>query len=130
MTGEGLKVLVAEDDYIGQYVITGMLKSMGLGADIAICGREAVELYRNNRYQLILMDCLMPQMDGYQATRMIREMERSNGVKERSVIIALTARALKGDREECLASGMDEYLAKPIQLKTLQSMIQKYYKFN
>lgn len=105
------RILVAEDDKVNQRVALLMLKKLGLRADIASDGAEALRKYQDGRYDLILMDCSMPEMDGYQATGEIRKLE---GPGARVPIIALTANALKGDRKKCLDAGMDAYLTKPV----------------
>ena len=88
-------------------------------------GNEAVNLYRERRFDAVLMDCEMPVMDGFTATRMIREFEAQSG-QARTPIIALTANALTGDREHCLKQGMDDYLSKPIELRQLGVLVAKW----
>jgi 3-isopropylmalate/(R)-2-methylmalate dehydratase large subunit len=106
------RILVAEDNTTNQVVVMGMLDKLGYG-DVALAqnGRQALEMARGNGYDIILMDCHMPEMDGYEATRLLREA----GCK--AAIVAMTANAIKGDRERCLAAGMDDYLTKPIGLR-------------
>ncbi|MCS7301132.1 MAG: ATP-binding protein [Fimbriimonadales bacterium] len=108
----GLRVLIAEDNYVNQKVIRRTLEKWGVEVQIAENGREALEWLSREPFHLILMDCQMPEMDGYEATRRIRAYERPRGLH--IPIIALTANALQGDREKCLACGMDDYLSKPI----------------
>ena len=98
------KILVVEDDPVGQAVISGMLANLKYSADIASNGNEAVERITETPYQLVFMDCLMPEMDGLQTTRAIRQMEKENRIELRTTIVALTAKAMKGDKEECLAA--------------------------
>jgi CheY-like chemotaxis protein len=88
-------------------------------------GTEAVELYRSGNFDAVLMDCEMPVMDGFAATRLIREYEAATGT-ERTPIIALTANALSGDREHCIGQGMDDYLSKPIELRQLGALMAKW----
>jgi signal transduction histidine kinase/CheY-like chemotaxis protein/HPt (histidine-containing phosphotransfer) domain-containing protein len=112
------RILLVEDDAVNQLVALNMLESLGHRVDIAANGREALESLRNLSYDLILMDCQMPEMDGFDATRRIRSGDA--GYINRSIpIIAMTARAMKGDHEECIQAGMDDYLSKPINMPTL-----------
>ncbi|BCW95479.1 MAG: ATP-binding protein [Fimbriimonadales bacterium] len=108
----GLRVLVAEDTYVNQKVIRRTLEKWGVEAQIASNGREALEWLSREPFHLVLMDCQMPEMDGYEATRRIRAYEQPRGLH--IPIIALTANALEGDREKCLECGMDDYLTKPL----------------
>ncbi|MDN3580250.1 response regulator [Mucilaginibacter flavus] len=117
-----LNILVAEDNVINQKVILHMLMKMGYQAAIAGDGSEAVKLTLQNSYDLILMDMQMPVMDGIEATQLIR----ARNIKQ-PIIIALTANTLKGDREECLAAGMDDYLGKPIKVDDLVHKLENWY---
>jgi CheY-like chemotaxis protein len=121
--GAHLRVLVAEDNVVNQKVALRALERMAIRADVATNGREAVELTRANRYDVILMDCQMPEMNGYQAATEIRRQE---GSEHRAVIIAMTADALPGNREQCLMSGMDDFLAKPVKLERLVEVLRKW----
>ena len=109
----GARVLVVEDNRINQVVATRLLERRGLLTQVANNGREALEMLKREPADLILMDIQMPVMDGHEATRTIREQEEATGAH--IPIIALTAHAMKGDREKCLAAGMDDYLTKPVQ---------------
>jgi len=115
------KILLAEDDPINQLVATAVLQRLGYQADLVTNGQEAAEMWKNNGHDLILMDVQMPGTDGMEATRMIRETEG-----RQPVIIALTANALHGDREDCLQAGMDDYICKPFELQELLALLQKW----
>lgn len=120
------RVLLVEDNLVNQEVALGLLEDLGLGADCAATGKEAIELLSNNsEYELVLMDCQMPVMDGYDATRAIRE--GLTGETNKTVpIVAMTANAMAGDREKCLAVGMDDYVSKPIDHHLLQEKLEHY----
>ncbi len=119
-----MRVLVVEDNEVNQMVAIRMLDKLGYRSDVAANGLEAVEAASRIRYDAILMDCQMPEMDGFEATRAIRESEAARGL--RTPIIAMTANALQSDREECLHSGMDDYLAKPVQKATLGESLRRW----
>jgi signal transduction histidine kinase/CheY-like chemotaxis protein len=111
-----LKILVAEDNLVNQKVALLMLQRLGYGADVVNNGLEALAALQHQEYDLVLMDVQMPKMDGLEATRSIRQ----NGLPERYPrIVAMTANAMRGDREECLQAGMDDYISKPIQMQDL-----------
>jgi len=114
-------VLVAEDNEVNRVVIKGLLTKAGATMDFATNGHEAVELYRNHHstYDVVLMDCEMPEMDGYEATRQIRTFELTNGLPHLT-IIAVTAHAVSESRDLCMQAGMDDYLTKPIRLDALK----------
>ncbi|MDR1397778.1 MAG: response regulator [Desulfarculales bacterium] len=119
-----LNILLAEDNIVNQKVATAMLKKMGHQVTVAVNGLEAVEILKEHVFDAVFMDCQMPQMDGYQATRIIRENNTENTDGKRLPIIAMTAHAMSGDREKCLAAGMDEYLTKPVDIHKLKSVLQ------
>jgi signal transduction histidine kinase/DNA-binding response OmpR family regulator len=119
------RVLVAEDNQTNQIVVRGMLELFGCTVALAVNGREAVRMAGDRQYDIIFMDCQMPELDGYSATVEIREFERKNK-KAPMPIIALTAHVMSGDREQCLIAGMDDYLSKPLQQNQLQDMLRKW----
>jgi len=121
------RVLVAEDNPVNTEVATAMLELLGVHVQSVSNGRAAVEMAARERFDMILMDCQMPEMDGFEATRQIRAHERAAGHRNGHVpIIALTAHAMKGDREQCLAAGMDDYLTKPFTHETLGAMLARW----
>jgi two-component system, sensor histidine kinase and response regulator len=117
-----LKVLLAEDNTVNQMLALALLRRRDAVVTVANNGREAVERWSEGAFDLILMDIQMPEMDGLEATRMIRSREPSG---HRIPIIAFTARAMTGDREQCMAAGMDSYLSKPIRSAELMEIIEK-----
>ena len=121
----GLKLLVAEDHYLSQKVIRGMLGKLGLKADIASNGKEALELASSTRYDLILMDCEMPEMDGFEATRMIRAQEQKQALPA-VPIVALTAHILREHKDRSLAAGMNAHLPKPVELNVLRETLVRF----
>ena len=118
-------VLVAEDNRINQMYIVELLKQCGCTCDLAANGHEALEAVQQRRYDLVLMDCQMPEMDGLTATREIRRREALQETSSHLPIVALTANALQGDRERCLEAGMDDYLTKPLEPNTLYATLKK-----
>ncbi|MGZ8922543.1 MAG: EAL domain-containing protein [Methylosarcina sp.] len=120
------KILLAEDNPINQEVGVGIIRSLGCKVYVAHDGLKAVKAYTKEHYDLILMDCHMPVMDGFQATAKIREYEKTQNRKSRIPIIALTADVQKGIAEQCHAAGMDDYISKPFSKKELQEVIQQW----
>lgn len=123
----GARALVAEDNSVNQMVIGELLKSAGIEADIVNNGAEAVSLVDSEQYSFVLMDCEMPEVDGYEATKWIRMQENSSKDGRHIPIIALTANAIQGDRERCIDAGMDDYLTKPVNAKKLFTTLNKWY---
>jgi PAS domain S-box-containing protein len=120
-----LRILLAEDNITNQKVVMGMLSRLGLWVDLAQDGQEAVLALESNRYDLVLMDCQMPEMNGYEATRKIRDPD--SAVLDHHVpIVALTANAFQEDRELCLEAGMDDFLTKPLSMKTLTETLRNW----
>ncbi|MBC3438354.1 response regulator [Pseudomonas sp. BW16M2] len=118
----GGRVLLVEDNPVNQSVIEAMLRSLGFEVSLAMDGAQAVDLVGQQRFAAVLMDCRLPNVDGYEATRRIRQLPRTEGLP----IIALTASALQGDRERCLAAGMNDYLSKPFKRTDLQRILQRW----
>lgn len=122
--GNANKILIAEDNPVNQKVTSDTLKKLGYDVVVANNGREAFEEFKTTHFDLILMDCQMPIMDGYEATEAIREYEASSG--KHTPIIAATAHAMRGDREKCIEAGMDDYLPKPIRMMVLKEKIEEW----
>jgi two-component system sensor histidine kinase/response regulator len=119
------RVLLVEDNAVNRQVASRLLATLGLHPTIAVDGAEGVEQVSANEYDLVLMDCQMPTLDGYQATAAIRALEAERG-RSRLPIIAMTANAMEGDRERCIDAGMDDYLAKPVTRATLANTLQRW----
>lgn len=118
-------VLVAEDNVVNQMVAVRMLQKLGVQADLATDGHEAVQACARTRYDLVLMDCQMPEMDGFEATQSILKSEPARGGTH-VPIVAVTAHAMKGDREKCLAAGMDDYISKPFDLAQVRNLLARW----
>ena len=121
-----MKILLVEDNLMNQKVVMFNLKKLNLQIAPAVTGSEAIELFKNNQFSLVLMDIMLPEMDGYQITQAIREMEKQNNVENPVPIIALTANTYDNDKEKCFDAGMNDYLSKPFTSKQLIDMIAKY----
>ena len=119
----GARILLAEDNEIDQQVAVGMLEALGHRVDVVSDGVEAVAAVSNTDYDLVMMDCQMPKMDGFEATAAIRRWRRRGS---ESPIVAMTANAMQGDRERCLAAGMDDYLTKPVNRERLQEVMERW----
>jgi len=119
--GSALRVLIVEDNVVNQRVAMRMLERLGLGAGIAGNGRQALEMMQQVQYDVIFMDCQMPEMDGYEAAAEIRRREGQNS---RATIIAMTADVMKGSRERCFKAGMDSFISKPVKLDDLIKALQ------
>ncbi len=121
-----VRILLAEDNLVNQKIALRLLeKKLGYLTDVANNGKEAIKALESRDYDLVLMDCQMPEMDGYETTQTIRDTESS--VKNHSItIVAMTANAMEGDRERCLAAGMDDYITKPVKLQKLSEIIERH----
>jgi PAS domain S-box-containing protein len=122
---QGLRILVAEDNAVNSQVVLAILNHLGYSAETVVNGSEAVETLKAGQYDLVLMDCQMPEMDGYEATGLIRD-PTTGALNPRIPIVALTASAMTGDREKCIAAGMDDYLSKPIRPDSLRRILGKW----
>lgn len=120
----GLRVLLAEDNEVNRDLAVEILELLGCRVDAARNGREAVAAFVGAPYDVVLMDCQMPEMDGFEATRLIRQREAANGGLTRVPIMALTGHALSGERERCLAAGMDGFLSKPFRIDQLRALLE------
>ena len=119
------RILVAEDNRVNQPGVAVIISQWGCQVEVVYNGREAIEAIMRESYDIALMDCQMPEMDGYEATRIIREWEQASN-HPRTPIIALSADAMQGDRDKCLASGMDDYLPKPFQQEQVYAILKRY----
>ena len=120
----GARILVVEDNAVNRKVALRMLERLGVRADAAADGRQALAAIAEQAYDLVLMDCPMPEMDGYEATQALRILEEGTG--GRLPIVAMTASAMEGDRERCLAAGMDDYIPKPVRPETLRGVLEHW----
>jgi two-component system, sensor histidine kinase and response regulator len=121
--GAGARLLVAEDNAVNQVVVARMLEKHGYSADIVPDGRKALEALARDRYAAVLMDCHMPEVDGYEATRRLRQQE---GDRRHTPVIAMTASAMEGDREKCIAMGMDDYVSKPLAPGDVMAVLERW----
>ena len=126
-SASGIRILLTDDDPVAQLLVSRLLKSFGYLVDVASNGKEAVDALEKNDYSLVLMDCMMPEMNGYEVTAVIRDP--ASPVRRHDIpVIALTGNAMKQDRDHCLAAGMDDHLPKPVLFPDLLAMLEKYLK--
>jgi PAS domain S-box-containing protein len=125
LAATGARVLVADDNPANQKVIQRLLEKLGYAPEVVANGREALAAVRERRYDAVLMDCQMPEMDGYEATRLLRASENGGN---RMPVVALTAHAMAGDRDKCRDAGMDDYLSKPVTLRDLSRTLARWTK--
>lgn len=123
---KGLRVLLCEDNEVNMKVAVTILKRFGFQLDFAENGQEALNKFMHLKYDMILMDCMMPIMDGFQATRKIREIEKEREVKKPVLIFALTANAGMDDKQKCLEAGMDDFVSKPIKRESIMELLSKW----
>jgi len=117
-----VRVLVAEDNAVNQLLVRRMFEKLGIRIDLAANGREAVQMATELDYDIIFMDCSMPELDGYEATAMLRNQSRGRRVP----IIAITANAMSEDRARCLDAGMDDHLTKPVRIEDIRGALQRW----
>ncbi|MEI7672616.1 MAG: response regulator, partial [Deltaproteobacteria bacterium] len=123
----GARILLAEDNIISQKVAQSTLIKLGCKADVVANGLEAIRALEMIDYDLVLMDCNMPELDGFEATAVIRD-PKSKVLNHKVLVIAMTANAMKGDREQCIEAGMDDYLSKPVKKADLAGILEKWMK--
>ncbi len=123
---KGMKVLLVEDNPVNQELCMTVLSTLGCDAVLAENGSEALDVLKEKEFDIILMDCQMPVLDGYETTRRYRKMEEERADGRRIPVIALTAYAMEGDRKKCIASGMDDYIAKPFKIEELADKLRKW----
>jgi CheY-like chemotaxis protein/HPt (histidine-containing phosphotransfer) domain-containing protein len=121
-------VLLAEDNRINQEVFKDLLTQLGCQVVVVDDGEQALQRLEQQQYGMIFMDCQMPNLDGFETSTRIRQLEQAQSIMKRIPIVALTANAMQGDRERCIAAGMDDYLSKPVNSKELQKMLTRYLK--
>ena len=122
------EVLIVEDNPLNRKLAVTVMNKLGCNTDSAENGRIALDKIREKKYDIVFMDCQMPEMDGYEASAQIRRWENDGTLQGHITIVAMTAHAIKGDKELCLQSGMDDYISKPIKKDNIAKMIRKHIK--
>jgi CheY-like chemotaxis protein len=117
-----IRVLVAEDNAVNQLLVRRMFEKLGIRIDLAANGREAVQMASEFEYDIIFMDCSMPELDGYEATAILRQQQRGRRIP----IVAITANAMSEDRARCLEAGMDDHLTKPVRLEDIREALARW----
>lgn len=120
------KILVIEDDTINQAIIKTMLTKLNLQVTIADNGKIGFEIFQQDSFNIIFMDIQMPEMDGLEATRLIRQHEQDHQIKQSTPIVAVTAHALQSEQEKCFDAGVDEFVSKPIKMDTIRHVLNKW----
>ena len=124
--GRGARVLLVEDNQINRRLATRLLEKLGCTVEIAEDGRAALDACERSPFDLVLMDCQMPEMNGFEATRLLRARERAGSAERpRARIVAVTANAMEGDRAACLNAGMDDYITKPVTVDALAGLLER-----
>ena len=121
-----MKILLVEDNLMNQKVVMFNLKKLNLEILPAVTGSQAIDLFKNNTFDLVLMDIMLPEMDGYEITGVIRKIEKENNTENPVPIVALTANTYDNDKEKCFNAGMNDYISKPFNARQLIEMIEKY----
>jgi osomolarity two-component system sensor histidine kinase NIK1 len=121
-----VKILLVEDNLMNQKVVMFNLKKLNYEIIPAITGLQAIELFKSNRIGLVLMDIMLPEMNGYDITRVIRNFEKENNIEKPVPIIALTANTYDNDKEKCFLAGMNDYISKPFTAKQLTDIVEQY----
>ena len=124
----GGRVLVVEDNTVNQIVAVRLLQNLGYKCDVAANGVEAIQALLSLPYDVVLMDCQMPELDGFQATLRIRELEKTGELQTHIPIIGLTANAMQEDRERCARAGMDDYVTKPVSVEQFARVLRRWAK--
>ena len=119
------RILIVEDDRVNQKLALHQFRRLGFAVEAAADGRQGIAAWERAPFDLVFMDCHMPEMDGFEATRQIRKLEKERALPA-TRIIALTANAMDGDRERCLQAGMDDYLSKPVDLEDLKALLRRH----
>lgn len=119
-----LKILIVEDNYLNQKILSFYLTKEGFSVIMASTGEEAEAIFKQDKFDLIIMDLMLPGMNGYETTARIRNFENINNSEDKAVIIAISANTLNNERERCIQSGMNEYLSKPFDMKNLKYILK------